>query len=295
VRRLERLAPRIDEIVARQLEVVEAAGPVVDLVQNFAFPIPFLVICELLGLPDEDREEFQRIGTARFDLTRGGVGAFGAAGTSRDFLLAATRKQRADPGDGLIGMIIRELGDDIDDITLSGLADGVFLGGYETTANMLALGTLVLLQSPEGAALVRESDPAVAGVVEELLRYISVVQVAFPRFARHDLELFGRTIVAGDVVMCSLSGANRDSRLGSRMYEFLPGRDGVSHLAFGHGFHRCVGAELARMELRAAYPALMRRFPQLRLATPPDRLDFRKLSLVYGVETLPVELGPAAR
>src|ERR1700709_1212040 len=114
MRRLERLRPRIAEIVERQLDEVErlaAESPdgVVDLVQNFAFPIPFLVICELLGLPDEDREEFQRIGTARFDLTRGGVGAFGAAGTSRDFLLAATRKQRADPGDGLIGMIIREL------------------------------------------------------------------------------------------------------------------------------------------------------------------------------------------
>ena len=160
----------------------------------FAFPIPFMVICELLGLPPEDREEFRRIGVARFDVSKGGVGAFGAASESRDFLLAATRKQRESPGDGLIGTIIKELGDDIDDITLSGLADGVLLGGYETTANTLALGTLVLLQSPEGAAVMHEGDAAVAGVVEELLRYLSVVQVAFPRFARQDMEILGQHV-----------------------------------------------------------------------------------------------------
>jgi cytochrome P450 len=291
VRRLERLRPRIAAIVERQLDVVEAAGPVADLVQTFAFPIPFQVICELLGLPVEDREEFHRIGLARFDLTGGGVGAFTAASVSRDFLLAATRKQRERPGDGLIGAIITELGDDIDDITLSGLADGVFLGGFETTANMLALGTLVLLDDPEGRAAMLRSERT-ADVVEELLRYLSVVQVAFPRFARHDMELFGRKVSAGDVVMVSLSGANRDDRLGPGMDLFDPSRQNVSHVAFGHGFHRCVGAELARMELRTAYPALLQRFPQMRLDIPRGDLAFRKLSLVYGVESLPVRLRP---
>ena len=158
VRRLERLRPRIVEIVNHQLQVVADAGPVVDLVQTFAFPIPFLVICELLGLPDEDREEFRRIGNARFDITNGGVGAFGAASESREFLLEATRKQRAKPGDGLLGAIITQLGDDIDDTTLSGLADGVFLGGYETTASMLTLGALTLLQSPEGRVAMGEGE-----------------------------------------------------------------------------------------------------------------------------------------
>jgi cytochrome P450 len=294
VRRLERLRPLIADIVGQQLDVLAAAGPVADLVQDFAFPIPFKVICELLGLPVEDREEFQRIGLARFDLTHGGIGAFNAASVSRDFLLAATRKQREVPGEGLIGAIITELGDEIDDITLSGLADGVFLGGFETTANMLALGTLVLLQSPEGRQAMLDSDQSVADAVEELLRYLSVVQVAFPRFARHDMELFGQHVRAGDVVMFSLSGANRDPRLGPAMGEFDPHRHGVPHVAFGHGFHRCVGAELARMELRTAYPALLRRFPQLQLEAPVADLSFRKLSLVYGVEHLPVRLGPPA-
>jgi cytochrome P450 len=294
VRRLERLKPSIDQIIARQLDVVDQAGPLVDLVSMFAFPTPFLVICELLGLPDEDRDEFHRIGNARFDISSGGVGAFGAASESREFLLAATRKQRENPGEGLIGQIIRELGDDIDDLTLSGLADGVFLGGYETTASMLALGTLVLLQSPEGVARLGEGDRGVSEVVEELLRYLSVVQIAFPRFARKDMELFGRHVSAGDVVICSVLGANRDDRLGEGMSGFDPFRPPTAHFAFGHGFHRCVGAELARMELRAAYPALLQRFPQIQLAARPEKLAFRKLSIVYGVDALPVHLGQSA-
>jgi cytochrome P450 len=126
--------------------------------------------------------------------------------------------------------------------------------------------------------------------VEELLRYLSVVQVAFPRFAKHDMELFGTPLRAGDVVITSLSGANRDPGwAGADPDVFDPARVPASgHLAFGHGIHRCIGAELARMELRAAYPALFRRFPQLRLAVPADQLEFRDTSIVYGVEALPV-------
>jgi cytochrome P450 len=295
MRRLERLRPLIDGIVARQLDVVEHAGPVADLVETFAFPIPFFVICDLLGLPDEDREEFRLMGAARFDLRQGGVGAFGAASVSRDFFLDVVRRQRVDPGDGLIGAIIKELGDDIDDMSLSGLADGVFLGGFETTASTLALGTLTLLQSEDGRAEMLAGGESTARVVEELLRYLSVVQVAFPRFAKHDLSVHGKRVAAGDVVMFSLSGANRDDRLGPGMGTFDPYREPVAHVAFGHGFHRCLGAELARMELRAAYPALLRRFPQMRLAVPPDKLEFRDLSLVFGVEHLPVQLGDATR
>jgi cytochrome P450 len=147
---------------------------------------------------------------------------------------------------------------------------------------------LVLLQSPDAFAAVRDDDSAVDGVVEELLRYLAVVQVAFPRFARNDMELCGKKIAKEDVVVCSLSGANRDGRLGVEMDNFAPHRQPVSHVAFGHGFHRCVGAELARMELRAAYPALARRFPQMRLAIPSENLVFRNLSLVFGVDSLPV-------
>jgi cytochrome P450 len=154
---------------------------------------------------------------------------------------------------------------------------------------MLALGTGVLLDHPEWYARVARDPGCVEGVVEELLRHLSVVQVAFPRFARHDLELAGQRVRAGDVVMVHLAAADRDPRAGHDE-RFDPARPGpVRHLAFGHGFHRCVGAELARLELRIAYPALAHRFPGLRLAT--DDLDFRRRSLVYGVHSLPVQLG----
>ena len=139
----------------------------------------------------------------------------------------------------------------------------------------------------------REDDAAAAPVVEELLRYLTVVQIAFPRFVRKDMELFGTTLHAGDVVICSLSGANRDGALAGDDAElFNPGRFAgrpmTSHLAFGYGMHRCVGAELGRMELMTAIPALVRRFPEMRLAVPTSELDFRDLSIVYGVDALPV-------
>ena len=298
MRRLERLKPRIAAIVERQLDELEAAGQGADLVEHFAAPIPFLVICELLGLPDEDREQFQQYGQARFDVTQGGIGSLGAVSESRQFLLEAVKRQRDNPGDGLIGKLIQEHGGEIDDFDLGGLADGVFTGGFETSASMLALGAMVLTQHPDEFEWLRSDDAAVEPVVEELLRYLSVVQIAFPRFARDDLELYGHQVAAGDVVVFSLSGANRDATSAGNpgggtgadnsLERFDPHRLSAPHYAFGHGFHRCIGAELARIELRAAYPALVRRFPKLRLAVDQSELNFRKLSIVYGIEALPV-------
>ena len=294
MRRLERLRPRIAQIIEDQLDVLDASGPVVDLVGGFAFPVPFQVICELLGLPTEDRERFRELGTARFDVTYGGTGSLGAVSQSRMFLMEATRRQRTDPGDGLIGQIIRDHGDQISDFDLAGLADGVFTGGLETTASMLALGTAVLLGEPDRFAALAEDPAAVDPVVEELLRYLSVVQVAFPRFAKQDLELFGKQVRAGDVVICSLAGANRDDRSGDGLRRFDPARGPHQHYAFGHGFHRCVGAELARMELRMAYPAVARGFPWLRLAVDVADLPLRQRSIVFGVDALPVRLRETA-
>jgi cytochrome P450 len=290
-RRLARLQPKITEIVEDQLDAMEAAGPTVDLVSTFAFPIPFLVICDLLGLPSEDRERFRHLGSARFDVSRGGLDVFGAMSQSRDFLIEAAGRQRSDPGDGLIGALIREFGDEVDDDELGGLADGVFTGGYETSASMISLGALTLLRNPDSMASLRTDDASITPIIDELLRYLSVVQVAFPRFARHDMRLFGKKIRAGDVVLCSLSGADRDPTLApERPDDFDPTRQVGSHLAFGYGFHRCVGAELARMELSAAIPGLARRFPDLSLAVDPGELQFRDLSIVYGIDSLPVRL-----
>ncbi|MFL6144601.1 MAG: cytochrome P450 [Labedaea sp.] len=290
MRRLARLTPRIEAIVAEALDTMaEVDGPV-DLWQHFALPIPSLTICELLGVAYEDRADFQRLSTARFDLFSGANASLGAMSESLGYLQDVVRRQRESPGDGLLGMLIKEHGHEIDDQELAGLADGLLTGGLETTASMLALGALVLLRNPESAELVVRDQESLNRFVEELLRYLTVVQVAFPRFATEDMEIAGVRIAAGDVVVCSLSGANRDEILGTGMERFDPTRAPTSHLAFGYGMHRCIGAELARMELRVAYPALVKRFPSMRLAMGEQEIPYRSTSIVYGVDALPVEL-----
>jgi cytochrome P450 len=286
MRRLSRLTPGIKAIIDQRLDAMAAVDGPVDLVEEFALPIPSLVICELLGVPYEDRGEFQRFSMARFDLFGGATASLGAISESLQYLEGVVKKQRDDPGDGLLGMIIKEHGDEVGDIELAGLADGVLTGGFETTASMLALGALVLLQDRDAFDLIHDDDEAVHGFVEELLRYLTVVQVAFPRFAREDVTVRGVDIAKGDVVVVSLAGADRDPVLGNDLERVDLAREPTSHLAFGYGVHRCIGAELARMELRAAYPALVRRFPSMRLAD--DDLTFRRVSIVYGVDRLPV-------
>jgi cytochrome P450 len=290
MRRLARLTPGIQAIVEKCLDNMEKSAGPVDLVTEFALPIPSLVICELLGVPYDDREDFQRLAMSRFDLFAGAGASLGAITESLEYLLGVVQKQRENPGDGLLGMIIKEHGDEVEDRELAGLADGVLTGGFETTASMLALGALVLLQDESTFKMVHDNDDSISGFVEEILRHLAVVQVAFPRFARDEIEVAGVTIGKGDVVIASLSGANRDEALGPDLDKVDGTRAPTSHLAFGYGVHRCIGAELARMELRAAYPALVRRFPAMRLAKAEDELEFRKVSIVYGVDSLPVVL-----
>ncbi|MDK0522376.1 cytochrome P450 [Streptomyces sp. ML-6] len=291
MRRLRRLTPRIDAIIEERLDAMAASRGPVDLVQGFALPIPSLTICELLGVPYEDRHDFQKLAMDRFDLFGDATAPFGAMSESLEYFRGVVRAQRKNPGDGLLGMIVREHGDDVDDEELAGLADGVLTGGFETTASTIALGSLVLLRDRDVFERIRTDDTVIAPFVEEALRYLSAVQIAFPRFARRDMEIGGVTIPRGDMVLCSLSGANRDASYVEDDGRFdLDRIPSASHLAFGHGIHRCVGAELARMELRAAYPALVRRFPGMRLAVPPQDLSFRKVSIVYGIESLPVHL-----
>ena len=287
VRRLSRLIPRIEQIVEQQLDVMASSGSPVDLVETFAMPIPSLVICELLDVPYPDRADFQRLSGSRFDIFGGAGTGLDAISESLKYMAELVSRQRKEPGDGLLGMLIREHGDEIDDRELAGLADGLLIGGHETTASMLALGAVLLLEHPDVAERLRTDDDAAGPTVEEMLRYLTVVQVAFPRFAKHDLELGGKQIKTGEMVLCSLSGANRDPELGPHMQDFDPNRI-APHLAFGWGAHRCVGAELAKMELRIAYPALLRRFPDLRLDVPAGDVSFHEYSVVHGVDTLPV-------
>jgi cytochrome P450 len=291
--RLRELEPRIVAIVDECLDEMERKGasadPPVDLMADFAQPVPSLVICELLGVPASERGDFQRISNNRFDLSGALTGGFDAISESLEYLGDLVRRERSRPGDGLLGRMIREHGDGLSDRELAGLADGLLTGGYDTTASMLALGTVLLVRDAglRAAAL----DPArIDAVVEELLRYISVVQVAFPRFARRDTRIGDQVVAAGDMVICSLSGANRDALFGPDAESVNPSRAtaGRAHMAFGYGIHHCVGAQLARREMAIAYPALLSRFPGLRVAVPDEDVPYRPFSIVYGVDGLPV-------
>ena len=290
--RLGRLEPKIEAIVARRIDQLADAGSPADLAAHVSSRVPMDGICELLGLDDADHEAFFRLGTQRFDATGGTAASLGAVSEQKRKLLDVVARQRREPGPGLIGRILQTEGEAISDNDLAGVVDGIVTGGYETTASSISMGTAVLLRDPAHAALVRDGSPAdVERVVEELLRYLTVVQVAFPRFAKQDLELFGCPVRKDDVVAVSLSGADRDPAwAGPHPDGFDPTRSptGGGHMAFGHGLHRCVGAELARLELRIVLPALFRRLPDLALAVPEERLAWRRLSFVYGVEELPV-------
>lgn len=293
-RRLVDLQDDVDRVVAAALDDLAAHGPEVDLVEHFGFAVPFGVICDLLGMPAVDRDEFRRHGSARFDLRDGSARLFETAAGTRQFLIDLVAAERRSPHlpEGLLARMVADHGADFDDVELGGLADGVFLGGYETSASMLSLGTWVLLQHPGAwATLGRGERAEVDHVVDELLRFVCPVQVAFPRVARREVRVGDQRVRAGDVVVVSLTGAGRDPARHADPGHFDPTTTAAGTLAFGHGLHRCVGAELARMELRTALVALARRFPDLALACDPRDLRFTELAIVHGVERLPVRLG----
>ncbi|SEB99837.1 Cytochrome P450 [Amycolatopsis tolypomycina] len=279
------MAPRIEDIVAAQLDRLARAGPPVDLVRALAEPVASGVMSALVGVPRACR---RGRGTSRFELS-GDLGtSVAAVGRSLDDVRRLVGRQRAGPRAGLLGRLLDEHGDQLDDQELAGLIDGLLTGGLDTTASMIATGCLVLLQDDRLAASVRGGAAPIDRVVDELLRYVCVAQLAFPRFARRDTSLKGQRIAAGDVVLCSLPTASRDPALGAAMDTVDPRRRTTPHLAFGFGVHRCLGAPLARLELRVVFSALLRRFPGLRLAVPAERVGFKRFSVIHGVESLPV-------
>jgi cytochrome P450 len=286
-RRLDALLPRISDVVDARLDALADAGPGADLVELFATAVPAMVIGEFLGVPRDEQLEFGKLAAGRFDLLESILSPLDSAAASIDYLLGLIQRQRENPGGGLLSRLIRE-NPDIDDRELAGLADGLLVGGHETTASMLALGAIVLLTDPERAALVRDGGVDIDSVVEELLRYLTVVQVAFPRFARVDTTIAGQPVAAGDLVLCSLSSADRDAALGPDLERVDLTRAPTPHLAFAYGIHHCLGAQLARLELRTAFPALLRRFPSLRLDVDTAEIRYSERSIVYGVQELPV-------
>jgi cytochrome P450 len=285
VRRMRLLAERVEQITADHLDAMEKAGPPADLVTAFATPIPAIMICELLGVPYADRGSFQEQ-----------VGSFMSGETSDQDLMAAytavqeyladlVAAKRANPTDDVLSDLTDS---DLTDEELKGMSLILLAAGLDTTANMLALGTFALLRHPDQLAALR-ADPALADrAVEELLRYLSVAKT-FMRTALEDVEVGGRRIESGTTVILSYNTANRDPERFPDPDVLDIHRAAVGHVAFGHGIHQCLGQQLARVELRVALPALLDRFPTLRLAVPADEVGLRpETADIHGVKSLPV-------
>jgi cytochrome P450 len=185
-------------------------------------------------------------------------------------------------------MLVREHGDELTDDELIGVAGLLLLAGHETTSNMLGLGTLALLRHPEQLAVIRDDPDAIGPALEELLRWLSIVQTAIPRVTTTDVEVAGVMIPAGNLVFPSLPSGNRDAGFIDSPEVLDIRRGAPGHLAFGHGVHHCLGAPLARMEMRIAFPALLRRFPNLALAEDFADVQFRTWNFIYGLKSLEV-------
>jgi cytochrome P450 len=285
VKRMKQLEDHISEIVERQLDELARLTPPVDLVKEFALPVPSLVICELLGVPYADRATFQ-VNSNRFLDTELPFGEkMAALGELTGYLAELVTAKRAEPGEDILSDLARD--DDLTIEELVGMGFLLLLAGHETTANMLGLGAFALLEHPEQLAELRADPELMPGAVEELMRYLSVVDINY-RYAVEDIELGGETIPEGSTVLVSLLAANHDPQRFENPDTLDIHRRARGHLSFGHGVHQCLGQQLARIEMRAGFAGLLRRFPSLALAVPADEVKLRTTMRIYGVHGLPV-------
>jgi cytochrome P450 len=291
-RRADAMRPQIQELVDGFLDSMIATGPPADLVRDFALPVPSLVISLLLGVPYEDHEFFQRQSTAGLDSRSTNEEKAVAIGEIFGYVFELVGRKEREPGDDLISRLIT------DHVATGALSretaamNAVIMlqAGHETTASMISLGTLALLQHPEQLARLRETDdPAVvANLVEELMRYLSIVHSLVERVAVEDLTIAGQQIHAGDFVLMNLPAGNWDTAFVEHPDTLDIDRNARGHLGFGFGVHQCIGQNLARAELQIALATLARRLPGLRLAVPLEELRFQNEQEIYGISAIPV-------
>ncbi|KIZ16620.1 cytochrome P450 [Streptomyces natalensis ATCC 27448] len=285
------LRPMVAEIVDSLLdEMARQTGPV-DLMESYAIPLPFMVVCRVLGVPYTDRAFIEEHLNVRLDARSSPDLARESISRMHDYVLELVRQRETEPTDDLLGRLVQRrvhTGELTRDQAAS-MAELLLAAGNETTFHMIGLGTLMLLRDPELAAVVRDGEPAqVSSAVEELLRLLSIAHAGRRRVALEDVTIGGVTIRAGEGVIAATNMADRDPDEFPQPDRLNLGRTRNRHLAFGFGPHQCLGASLARLELQLAYPALLRRFPALRLAVPEAELRFIDGKVIYGVEEVPV-------
>jgi cytochrome P450 len=291
MRRVEAMRPWITALTD-ELANQFAQHDEVDLMAQFAAPLPMLVISELLGIPESDRPRFQA-------WSRSLISGFGkpdfpveAATDHVAYLRDLIAHKINHPDDGLISALIRAKDEDgaLSTDELTAMITLMILAGHDTTLSLIGNGLYLLMKKPDFAARLRADPSLLPAAIEEFLRLEGPVPVANFRAAVESFDIQGVHIAAGDLVAISLQSANRDETTFPDAAEFDPGRSGRRHLAFGHGVHYCLGAPLARLEGEVAIGLLLRRFPKLRLAVAPDDLTWSEAVFVHRLDRLPLRL-----
>jgi cytochrome P450 len=294
-RRAGQLRPRTTEIAAGLLDEMVARGDIVDLLDGYARPLPITVICELLGIPVADRGW---IWAAVTDYGKGGEELLRVPRELAGYFTGLIAAKRADPGNDLLSaLVLAHDNADVDGaeaalttVELLSAAYHLVMAGFDTTVNLIASGTLALLAYPGEMARLRQDPSLLPAAVEELLRFANPVNHVTARFTTEDLAIGDVVIPAGEQVLIAISSANRDPAQFPDPNRLDLSRDTSGHVAFGHGIHYCLGAPLARMEAEVALGALFARFPEISLAVSPKELRWRPVSLMNGLESLPVRL-----
>ncbi len=288
-RMIEQLRPRIQQITDELLDKVQPLGKM-DLVTDFAYPLPITVISEMLGIPAADRPQF-RTWTQR---------ALTASVTSQDiqaiieaflnYIVALLNEKRTHPGDDLTSSLVQveENGEKLSENELISMIFLLIVAGHETTVNLISNGTLALLQHPDQLQRLQQDPALITSAVEELLRYTGPVSISDERWATEDIAMYGKIIHKGDIVYASLIAANTDPQQFPDPEALDITRKEHDHLAFGKGIHYCLGAPLARLESQIAFGTLLRRLPNLRLAIDPDQLTWTINPQLRGLTSLPV-------
>ncbi|MGW7201368.1 cytochrome P450 family protein [Streptomyces chryseus] len=290
-RRIEALAPRVQQITDELLDAMEAKRERrADLVNDFAFPLPMTVICELLGVPELDRQTFRNWSHEMVARTSPEAQA-AAYAEMPQYLIELIEAKRAEPGDDLLSVLIHAADDDGDRLSpdeLIGMCVLLLIAGHETTVNMIGNGMRALFAHPDQLADLRADFGLLDGAIEEMLRYDGPVETCTERLALEDVEMGGVVIPAGSTVLIVMADADRDPTRFEDPNRFDIRRDARGHIAFGHGLHYCMGAPLARMEGRIALRSLLERFPEITGVCDDAMLSWVPGMLIRGVRELPV-------
>jgi cytochrome P450 len=286
-RRMHALRAHVADLVETLLDQLAEQTPPVDLHEALSFPLPALVICELLGVPYEDRDQFRDWSAGAGNITDRAA-ATAALGALVNYMYQLIARKRDHPGQDVISDLIAAQPDaHYGDDGIAQLAAALLFAGHETTVTRIDYGTLLLLTHPDQCDALRQDPELVASAVEEILRVAAPGGVGLPRYAHGDIDIAGVTIRTGDAVLVTNVGANRDPAAFADPDRFDIARSPNPHLSFGHGPRFCIGASLARVELQAVFTALPQRFPTLELAVPLDQLQLRGDLVTGGLTALP--------